>query len=245
LNNNNGLHQFEDAKSKDLNIPQLIRTPLYQQVANNIQQWIFSGGMKPGDQLPSERELCEKFGVSRTVIREAMKSLSARGFIVIEAGRGVFVKQVTIEDLTNSLNQFLHFSDTELSDLLDVRELLESRIVEMAALRATEEDLAQMEKALEALNEEEDINSYLEGDLAFHSALAMATHSDIYVGLINSIVAFLFDVRLQGFIVGGTKRGRVDHWEIYKAVKSKNPEIAKEAMLGHLDHVREDMEKAD
>jgi GntR family transcriptional repressor for pyruvate dehydrogenase complex len=188
--------------------------------------------------------LCERFGVSRTVIREAMKALSARGFIIIEAGRGIFVKQLTIEDLTNSFNQFLHFSDNELSDLLDVRELLECRIVELAAQRATDEDYFQMEKALKVLDDEGDIHSYLEGDLAFHSALAMATHSDVFAGLINSIVAFLFDVRLQGFLVGGTKRGRVDHHEIYTAVKSKDPTKAGEAMRIHLDHVREDMEKA-
>jgi GntR family transcriptional repressor for pyruvate dehydrogenase complex len=243
LNNHKDIPQF-DGDSVDFHFSQLIRTPLYQQVSSSIQKWIFSGALKPNDQLPSEKELCERFGVSRTVIREATKALSARGLVTIEAGRGVFVKHLTIEDLTNSFNQFLHFSDNELSDLLDVRELLECRIVELAAQRATEEDLSQMEMALKVLDNEEDIHSYLEGDLAFHSSLALATKSNLYAGLINSIVAFLFDVRLQGFLVGGTKRGRVDHWEIYAAVKAKNPIKAREAMRIHLSHVREDMEKA-
>jgi GntR family transcriptional repressor for pyruvate dehydrogenase complex len=235
--------QFDDDDSGDLHISQLIRTPLYQQVSNSIQKWIFSGVLKPNDQLPSEKELCERFGVSRTVIREATKALSARGLVIIEAGRGVFVKHLTIEDLTNSFNQLLHFSNNDLNDLLDVRELLECRIVELAAQRVSEEDLFQMEKALKVLDNEEDIHSYLEGDLAFHSSLALAAKSSLFAGLINSIVAFLFDVRLQGFLVGGSKRGRVDHWNIYAAVKNKDPIMAREAMRIHLNHVREDIEK--
>jgi GntR family transcriptional repressor for pyruvate dehydrogenase complex len=224
---------------------QLFRVPLYRQISNNIQKWIFSGGLVPGDRLPSERDLCERFGVSRAVIREAVRALSARGLVKVLPGSGIFVKRITVEDLSSSLSHFLHFTNSTAKDLLDVRELLEVRIAELAAIRATKKDLVQMENALEMMeNAGDDINMHLAGDLAFHSALAQATQSEVFEGIINSIVTYLFDVRLQGFLYDGPERGREDHRKIFEAVRAKNPGAAKEAMREHLIHVREDMERS-
>jgi GntR family transcriptional repressor for pyruvate dehydrogenase complex len=223
----------------------LIRAPLYRQVANNIQTWIFSGGLKPGDRLPSERDLCDRFGVSRAVIREATRSLAAGGLVTIKPGSGIYVKRITVDDLSNSLSHFLHFTNSREKDLLDVRELLEVRIAELAAERATPEDIEQMRNALEELeNAGDDIHTYISADLAFHSALAKATQSEVFEGIINSIVAFLFDVRLQGFLFDGPTRGRLDHRRIFSAVLENNPFEASDAMREHLVHVREDMERS-
>ena len=195
--------------------------------------------------MPSERDMCDRFGVSRAVIREATRALAARGLVTIRPGSGSYVKRITVDDLTSSLSYFLHFTNSKEKDLLDVRELLEVRIAELAAERATLKDFEQMEAASEAMeNAGDDINAYLMGDLAFHSALAKSAHSEVFEGLINSIVAFLFDVRLQGFLVGGPERGRVDHRKIYDAVIEKDPREARDAMREHLSHVREDMERS-
>lgn len=244
MNNQNNDQNFLEDPFEGSYSFQLLRMPLYKQVSSRIRDWIFSGNLKPKDKLPSEKELCERFKVSRTVIREALKELSAREFVTIKAGSGVFVKRLTIDDITRTLSQFLFFSGNNINDLLDIREFLECRIVEIAAQKATEEELLRIEEALKVIESEEDINRYLEGDLMFHSSLAMATHSDIFAGLINSIVSFLFDIRLQGFLVGGAKLGVVDHREIFYAVKRRDPIKAKEAMLKHLSHVRKDSEQA-
>ena len=244
MNNNNDSDKIKDNSFEGFNYSHLIRTPLYRQISNRLRDWIFSGNLKPNDKLPSENELCDRFKVSRTVIREALKELTAQGLVTVKPGSGMFVKRLTIEDITKSLNHFLYFSDNNINDLMDIRELLECRIVELAAKKATDDDIHVMEEALKKIESEEDINKYLEGDLLFHSSLAMATHSDIFVGLINSMVSFLFDIRMQGFLVDGTKIGVFDHREILNAVKNRDPINAKNAMVKHLTHVREDSEKA-
>jgi GntR family transcriptional repressor for pyruvate dehydrogenase complex len=223
----------------------VVRTPLYEQVASNIQDWIVSQTLRPGDQLPSERELCERFSVSRTVIREAIKTLVERGLVSIHPGRGTFVSRLSVKDLTESMHRFFHLSDETLEDLLDVRELLEVKIAELAAQRATLEDCRRLEAAVKAMESaKDDAERFMAGDRAFHSALAQATHGDVFIVLVNSIVGFLHDIRLLGFRVNAPERGRIDHRRIYQAVRDHKPVKAQEAMRQHLRHVREDIERS-
>lgn len=225
--------------------PQIVRTSLYEQVADNIENWIFTRALKPGDRLPSERELCEQFGLSRTVIREAIKILAERGLLSIQAGRGNFVSRLSVESLSEAVNRFLRFSNETHEDLLEVRELLEVKIAELAASRALTEDCRQLELALEAMEQaQNDTNLFLAADSSFHAALAQATRSGVFIALINSFVGFLHDVRLIGFSVDAYKRGPEEHRRIFEAVCQKNPAAAREAMREHLQNVRRDIEIA-
>jgi GntR family transcriptional repressor for pyruvate dehydrogenase complex len=237
--------QHTASRSTELLATNIIRAPLYEQVAGNIQDWIISQTLRPGDQLPSERVLCERFGVSRTVVREATKALAERGLVSIQAGRGTFVSQLSVEDLAESMHRFLRFSDEAHEDLLDVRELMEVKIAELAAQRATPEDCRRLEAAVEAMEEaHDDPERYMAGDLAFHCALAEATHSAVFVVLVNSIVGFLHDIRRLGFRVNAPERGRIDHRRIYRAVRDHDCVEAQDAMRQHLCHVREDIERS-
>lgn len=228
-----------------LPVPTIVRASLYEQVARSIEDWIVSQALKPGDRLPSERELCEQFGLSRTVIREAIKTLAERGLVSIQPGRGNFVSRLSVENLAEAVNRFLRFSDETHEDLLEVRELLEVKIAELAAIRARPEDYKRLEAAVKAMEEaQDDANLFLAGDLSFHSALARATHSGVFVALVNSIVDYLYDIRLVGFRVNAYERGREEHRQIYRAVVNKDPAAAREAMLRHLQNVRGDIEAA-
>ncbi len=243
--NESSASQQGTSGSDDLLTPRLVRAPLYEQVASNIQTWIIARGLRPGDPVPSEREFCERFGVSRTVVREATKALAERGVISIQPGRGIFVSRLSVEDLSATMSRFLHFSNGSHRDLLDVRELLEVKIAELAAQRAHRKDIDRLEAAAKAIEEaRDDIDAFIAGDLAFHSALAQATHSEVFVVLVNSIVGFLHEIRLQGFLVNAPERGRVDHRRIYQAVCDHQPAEAQEAMRQHLSHVREDIERS-
>jgi GntR family transcriptional repressor for pyruvate dehydrogenase complex len=228
-----------------LPVPRIVRASLYEQVASNIEDWIISRALKPGDRLPSERELCEQFGLSRTVIREAIKTLAERGLVSIQPGRGNFVARLSAENLSEAVNRFLRFSNETYEDLLEMRELLEVKIAELAAVRARPEDCRRLEAAVKAMDEaQNDADLFLAGDLAFHSALARATQSGVFMALVNSIVDYLYDIRLVGFQVNAYKRGWAEHRRIYQAICDKNPATAREAMRQHLQNVRKDIETA-
>lgn len=225
--------------------PHIVRSSLYEQVANNIENWIGSRALQPGDRLPSERELCEQFGLSRTVIREAIKTLAERGLVSIQPGRGNFVSRLSVENLSEVVNRFLRFSNETHEDLMEVRELLEVKIAELAAHRAQPEDWARLEAAVRSMEQAQgDTHLYLAADLDFHSALAQATRSGVFVALINSIVDFLHDIRLIGFSVNAYERGPEEHRKIYQAVRAQNPAAAGAAMREHLLNVRQDIETA-
>ena len=223
----------------------IVRSSLSEQVARHLEEWIIARALRPGDRLPSERELCEQFGLSRTVIREAVKVLAERGLVSIQPGRGNFVSQLSAKDLAETVNRFLRFSDEAYEDLLEVRELLEVKIAELAAKRARPEHCERLKAAVEAMvAARDDAGRYLAADLAFHSALAQATQSGVILALIDSFVGFLEDIRLMGFSVNADKRGPEEHRQIYQAVCDRNPEAARRAMREHLQNVRRDLEIA-
>lgn len=223
----------------------IVRSSLSEQVARHLEEWIISRALRPGERLPSERELCEQFGLSRTVIREAVKVLAERGLVSIQPGRGNFVSQLSAKNLAETVNRFLRFSDEAHEDLLEVRELLEVKIAELAAKRARPEDCERLKTALETMAAaRDDADRYLQADQAFHSALAQATQSGVILALIDSLVGYLEDIRLMGFSVDADKRGPGEHRQIYQAVCDRNPAAARRAMRQHLQNVRRDIEKA-
>ena len=116
---------------------------LYEQIVQQVEESIHKGAMKPGDQLPPERELAQQFGVSRTAVREAVKALHEKGLVEAYPGRGTFITDGTSYSMRQSLDRMLKVGQAEGSGLLaEVREILEPEIAALAATRADDEDLA-------------------------------------------------------------------------------------------------------
>ena len=144
-------------------------------VADQIKEMILQGHLQPGDRLPSERDFAETFGVSRATIREALRSLSAIGMISIRQGDGSFVEKFKIEGLLEPLATLFQLdgAEDELESFSEVREILEVEMVALAAERASEADIENINRALEAMVEE--VRSGGIGDVAdadFHLAIA-------------------------------------------------------------------------
>jgi GntR family transcriptional repressor for pyruvate dehydrogenase complex len=220
---------------------------LYEQIVQQVEESIHKGAMKPGDQLPPERELAQQFGVSRTAVREAVKALREKGLVEAYPGRGTFITDGTSYSMRQSLDRMLRVGHAEGAGFLaEVREILEPEIVALAATRADAEDIAAMREQIGLMDQaRKDPETFIEADLDFHLTLAEAAANPIILSLIDSIVGLLREQRMGIFQVeGGPERGQYHHKKILEAIEHKDPAGAREAMKAHLRQVREDSRRA-
>jgi GntR family transcriptional regulator, transcriptional repressor for pyruvate dehydrogenase complex len=222
----------------------LVRTSrLYEQIVQQIEESIVKGDLKAGDQLPAERELALRFGVSRTAVREAVKALREKGLVEAYSGRGTFITDGTTHAVRQSLDLMVKIGQPEGSfHLAEVRAILEPEIAALAATRIQESELATMREAVAIMDRSgRDPDSYIEADLDFHLALAEGAANPLILSLLDSIVGLLREQRLRIFRVpGGPDRGQVHHKRILDAVERHDAEKAREAMRAHLSQVKDD-----
>lgn len=223
-----------------------LREPLSHQLAERIIDLIASRNLQPGDMLPSQQELCEKFGVSRTVVREGLQALSGLGVIRISQG----VRAQVVEAEPAALSAMLRISAgvgvKGLDNLMMVREILEPQIAALAATRATADHIARMEQAIEAMDQNRsDPEQYIFHDNAFHLALAEATDNDVLPRIIHPIVNLLQEMRRVTMTVhGATDRAQEYHRAMLEQVKHHDSAGAAETMKGHLAQVRGELNVA-
>ena len=224
-------------------------TKVFERVAEQIEKRILDGELRKGDRLPTERELAEQFQVSRTAVREAMKSLAQKGLINMRPGRGTIVIDGAREAMQNSISLMMKLKLGEVGgsdNLVEFRVILETEIAALAAARATEKEISAMHEAIRIMDESlNDADAYINADNEFHEALAQATQNALILILINSIVHLLSEQRKQIFETeGGPQRGQIHHRRILESVTRRDPEAARAAMRSHLQQVREDVSAA-
>jgi len=220
---------------------------LYEQIVEQIEDSILKGALKPGDQLPAERELAQQFGVSRTAIREAVKALREKGLVEAYSGRGTFVRDGTSQAIRQSLDLMIKIGQQDGSPhLAELRAILEPEIAALAAIRIDEQHLASMREAVNVMDgARNDPDAYIEADLDFHLCLAEAAANPLILSLIDSIVGMLREQRMRIFQVdGGPERGQFHHKRILEAVEKHSPEVARTAMRAHLQQVLQDSDFA-
>jgi GntR family transcriptional repressor for pyruvate dehydrogenase complex len=231
-------------RAEDKAVYKLVRTSrLYEQIVQQIEESILKGDLKPGDQLPAERDLAQRFGVSRTAVREAVKALREKGLVEAYSGRGTFITDGTSQAMRQSLDLVAKIGQPEGSThLAEVRAILEPEIAALAAIRAQESDLATMRDAVAIMDHAgQDPDAYIEADLDFHLALAEGAANPLILSLIDSIVGLLREQRLRIFKVpGGPERGQVHHKRILDAMERRDAADARSAMKAHLQQVRDD-----
>jgi GntR family transcriptional repressor for pyruvate dehydrogenase complex len=218
---------------------------LYEQIVRQIEDSIMAGSLKPGDQLPAERELAQKFGVSRTAVREAVKALREKGLVEAYSGRGTFITNSTSQAIRQSLDLLVRIGRADGSrHLAEVRSILEPEIAALAAGRVKEEHLARMRRAIQIMDaSRHDAYAFIEADLDFHLALAEAARNPLILSLLDSIVGLLREQRLRIFEVeGGPERGQLHHRRILAAIERRDPQASRQAMSEHLEQVRSDSE---
>lgn len=213
---------------------------LSDKVTAAILETIASNQLKPGDLLPPERELGRQFGVSRTVIREAVRALAAKGMLEVRSGSGVRIVAVDEGTVRESMRHFVHGSQLDYGKVDEVRRMLEVAAAGIAAERATADDIAAMDAAIVALeNECHDLEKSVDHDLAFHRAIATATHNELFLVLHDSMGEMLLEVRRRNLSKGRDERRLVVemHRHIRDGIAAHEPRTARQAMRDHLGHV--------
>jgi GntR family transcriptional regulator, transcriptional repressor for pyruvate dehydrogenase complex len=235
---------MDDRPARDLSageamFAQVAREPrLSDKVAEMMLDTILSRRLQVGDRLPSERELGEQFGVSRTVVREAVRALVAKGVIEVRSGSGLRVAAVDAAAVTESMSLYLRGGTLDFEKVHEVRALLEVHIAGVAAERATDADLARLREVHERMERERaDVEAAARDDLEFHRVIAGATQNDLYLLLMDSIGAALIDIRRENLGSGSAPMTLSQHESVLDRVAAGDADGAREAMAAHLEGV--------
>ncbi|VAX28695.1 Transcriptional regulator, GntR family [hydrothermal vent metagenome] len=215
------------------------RTPLSQKVAIKIEEAILSKELSPGDKLPSEHELCEQFGVSRTSVREAVRILTTQGIVEVKKGRGIFVKNLSSQNVTDGILKFYQhrLGGEYAADLIHTRQALEPSIAYFAAKNRTEEDLELIEKNLRLIEKNHDNpEESAKYDIEFHDSLARASKNMLFVLMMRPLHKLIPPIKskIHAELKGSTDVALLWHAKIYQAIKNKDAERARDAMIEHL-----------
>lgn len=207
---------------------------------------ILRSGFRAGDMLPSERQLGEQFGVSRTVIREATHSLAARGIIQVRVGVGLYVAAVDASTVSSTMRLFMHGSeDLTYEQVHEVRRLVEIDAAGLAAQRATDADLDRLNACLERmLNAGEDGELWALSDVEFHRTVCSLTHNPLYVIMLDSLSEVLLEIRRATInIPRRLPKLLIVHRNIYSAIAAHDAVAAKRAMRLHLQELERTWKK--
>ena len=211
-------------------------TRIYEEIVRQIKTMITEGRLKSGDQLPPERDLAEKFLVSRTSVREALRALESVGLIDIRPGEGTFVREVSVESLVEPLAMILLSQREMIGELFEARRLLEPTIAGLAASRATPEEMGEMERILdEQAHAIASGHTGLAQDAAFHAAIATAAHNRAITRVVHAVMDLLAQSREEAISTPGRPtRSHEDHRRILDAIRKRDAAAAGQAMLDHL-----------
>ena len=211
---------------------------LVDRVTRQLQDLIADEALQPGDLLPPERELCELMGVSRTVVREAVRSLVAKDLLEVRQGRGTIVRAPGIGVATEVITTMLRSRGggrVAFARVQEVRRLLEVEIAGLAAERRTDEDLRDLDALLRRTAEAAGPDEWARADVDFHARLAEATHNLLFPVLLGSMADILMELRLTAARLPGTPRtAQPYHESVYRAVRSRSPAEARRAMRDHM-----------
>ena len=230
------------------------RDSLSKQIADRITEKILGHDYQPGTVLPSEHAIAQEYNVSRPVVREALTALAAQGFVEVQSGKGAFVQEPNDSLLRSFFKRLLGKEDpTALVDLLEVRKVLEAKSAREAAMRLSDEELAQLRELLDEMRESMDsYDAYSRLDVEFHIKLASYSNNSFLLFLVSSIRESLIE------LIGELQTNRYQpelptiqefHERIFEALAAHTPDGAEREMNRHFEevlaHVREAIKNAE
>lgn len=220
----------------------------YVKIMEEIRHLILEGGLSPGDRLLSERELSAQLMVSRTVIREALKSLEMLGIVEVKAG-GTFIKEPELKGIYHTLSYTMALDSVTISDLLETRKIIEVQAIKLASVRRTSTDLAIISEILKEMKQaliENDLGKSVAADHKFHSYLVKSSQNKV-LSIMMDATSDLFREVLAitreklGQYSGMDKVIYAQHYSIFKAINEQDAASAEKIMTEHLDSLENEL----
>lgn len=213
---------------------------IYEEVIEQIKDMIYKGILKKGDKLPSERDMVEKLQVSRTSVREALRSLEIVGLIESRQGEGNFIKEDFEGGLIEPLSVMFMLQDSKSEEILELRKIIEVGTIKLAAERITESELERLNELKEKLKTPNKEENLAEIDREFHYKIAAASKNFLLLGVLNAISAlmesYIKDARKSILEEEGNRQELItQHENIFEALNNNSEDEAVEAMTKHLD----------
>jgi GntR family transcriptional regulator, transcriptional repressor for pyruvate dehydrogenase complex len=219
---------------------------IYRKIVDEIEEMVVAGQLKPGDQLPSERQLAERFKVSRPAVREAIKVLSEKQLVTVYWGKGIVVNHPSLVTFRAPLDLLVKLGKTSLPQLIEVRRMIEPEIAALAAARATPKQIEGIGKTVDALRlvtrDSKLDRQRARHDLAFHRALSEAAQNDVAKAMLDSVQELFFEgIYASSRIIGVAERALRHHAAIHEAISQRDKEAARQIMMEHLDRLAHDL----
>lgn len=210
-------------------------------IITQIRELIVSGALKPGEKLPPERKLAEHFGVSRGQVREAIHKLEIYGIVKVLPQSGTIVNGIGIVALEALISDLLKLEKADFVSLVDTRILLEREAARLAAIHRTKDDIVEMHTALSKYEQKlKSDGTAVEEDLLFHIKIAEASNNTVLKSLMMIITPDIVKSFKKLKICDGNDNESTmqEHRDIYEAIVNQEPEQASEAMMRHLQDVK-------
>lgn len=225
--------------ARDLTIEPIKKQRIPEQIAERIRQMIVEGTLRPGEPLPAERDLAQRFGVSRGSVRDAVRMLELIGLLDTRHGEGTFVQELSVDNLVTPLATVLAANQRLQEELLDVRRMFEPAVARQAAARVTDEELAEMQHILDAQQAKVEAGqTAIAEDSAFHCAIARATHNQVVARIMETVNDLLIESRKITLRQEGRPlRSLEGHRAVVAALRRRDPEAAFRAMHAHVDQI--------
>ena len=232
--------------------PRIHSSKLSEQLAQSLEQLILDGVYAVGERLPSERQMAEDYGVSRTSVRGALSTLAARNLIETRHGGGHYVSERLHSDFLSLWQSLLSRHDYMEFDVLEFRRAFEGMMSGLAAERATETDLERIRSCLEQMDvaaQTQNLEQQSEADVGFHQAIAEASHNVLFSHLSNSLLTMLHRHTQKNlanmFNAGGDKQQlRAQHQAIYDAIAARDATRATAQAQAHIAYVESTLRQA-
>ncbi|MBO2465396.1 FadR/GntR family transcriptional regulator [Actinomadura violacea] len=213
-----------------------------QRAIGQIKAMIADGRLAPEQRLPTERELAVSLGISRSSMREAIRALTVLGVLESRHGSGIYVTSLETGELLETFGMVAEISPaSRLAELLEVRRILESSATALAAARIGEEELAEVERCLKAMDDAEDPEEFLVADMAFHRTIAQAAGNEALAAIVEGLSSRTFRARIRRGEqdAAAFARARTEHGRIYRSLCARDPEAARTAAAAHIGAVEE------
>ncbi len=222
------------------------RVPIVEQVMRNLQELIIERDYKPGDKMPTEKEVCEMFHVGRSTVREAYRMLQIMGVLESRQGSGSIVAQKISQSQQTGVREWFKQNGTKISDYMEVRIALEPTAASLAVQRATNKEINHIKEIHDLFCQAFEQNNALkmsEYDEAFHMAIAEASHNQLIVKMEKMISDCISDYRKQSFsVIENAKHAVLPHKIILDALCQRDPQAGENAVKQHLKISLVDME---